>query len=138
MTKKWHLVRGHPLRQNNRNDSYHLLSSSRKWNDNLAVGNIDEDSFKISKKTRLLRHQGHPRESDGAIEWRRLLPKFCRDHTVAPQWTTQKWIDHLQRGSDTKRFQYGLVTRKDVSVAWTLTATFSTCVLSKATLEGTE
>ena len=34
----------------------------RKWNDILAVGNIDELSFKISKQiTRLQRHQGHPR-----------------------------------------------------------------------------
>ena len=39
----------------------------RKWNDILAVGNINEEPFKISKKmTRLLRHQGHPREHNGA------------------------------------------------------------------------
>ena len=29
------------------------------------------------------------------------------------------------------------MTSKDFSVAWALTATFSTCVLSEATLEGT-
>ena len=35
----------------------------RKWNDILAVGNIGEESFKISKKmTRILRHHGHHQE----------------------------------------------------------------------------
>ena len=80
----------------------------------LPLGNIDEKSFKISKQmTRLLRHQGHPRENDGAIEWRRLLPAFCRDHPDAPKWTNQTWTTICRED----------VTKKDFSVAWTPTAT---------------
>ena len=71
-----------------------------------AVGHMDEKSFKISKQmTRLLRHQGHPLGKDVAIEWRRLLPSFCRGHPDAPKWTNQIWTDCLQRGRDKKRFQ---------------------------------
>ena len=45
---------------------------------------------------------------DWAMERRRLLPMFCRDHLDAPEWTKQMWLDYLQSGSDNKRFQYCL------------------------------
>ena len=49
---------------------------------------------------------------------------FCREHPDAPKWTKQMRIED--------------VARKDSSIAWTLMATFSTFVLSEATLEGTK
>ena len=73
----------------------------RTWYDIPAVGYIAEESFNISKTmSRTLRHQGHHREKDEAMKWRRLLPKFCRDHPT-PQ---NGRIDYPQRGSDKKRF----------------------------------
>ena len=69
----------------------------RKWNDILAVGNVNGKSFKILKKmTRILQHPGFPLENDGAIEWKRLLLMFCRDRFDAPKWTNQIWIDDLK------------------------------------------
>ena len=53
------------------------LINQRKWNDIPVAGRIDGNSYKISKlMTRLLRHHGYPREGDGAIEWKKLLPMF--------------------------------------------------------------
>ena len=86
----------------------------RKWNDIPVVGNIDAKSFKISKQMiRMLRHQGHPRQNDWAIEWRRLLPMFCRDHLDAQKWTNQMWIGNLQRRSDKKRLEHCLDSNRN-------------------------
>ena len=74
-----------------------------------GVQNIESVDCKISTQmTGLPRHQGYLREDDGSMAWRRLLPLFYRDHPDAPKWKKQMWIDHLQRGSDKKRFQYCL------------------------------
>ena len=67
-----------------------------------------EKKKKEEKMTRLLRHQSHHRESDGAIGWIPLLLECCRDYLDAPKWTTQKWIDYLQEGCNKNRFQYCL------------------------------
>ena len=32
---------------------------------------------------RFPRHERYPREEDGAIQWRKLLPVFCREHPEA-------------------------------------------------------
>ena len=63
---------------------------------------------KEKKMTRLLQHQSHHRESDGAIEWILVLLECCRDYLDAPKWTTEKWIDYLQGGCNKNRFQYCL------------------------------
>ena len=117
-TKKWLLVRGNPLRRNSRNNSYHHHLHLRRLfcrliNVNgmtfLPLDTLTKNPSKSAKKmTRILRHQGHNRESDGAIEWRRLLFMLCRDHLNAPKWTNQMWRDYLQRGSDKKKIQYCL------------------------------
>ena len=40
----------------------------------------------ISKlMTRLLGHEGYPRQDDGATEWRKLLPVFFCTHPNAPK-----------------------------------------------------
>ena len=85
-----------------------LPIDQRKWND-ILVGYFDEESVNVSKTmTRIPRHQGRQREKDEALEWRRLLPMFCRDHPDASKRTNQMWRDYLQRGSHKKRFQYCL------------------------------
>ena len=83
-----------------------------------AVGNVDDKSYKISKHiTRLLRHQGYPRED------------LCLSRSP---WRTE------MDGANTDRQPGEVTTRKDFSVVCTPTATFSTCGRSKATLEGTK
>ena len=85
-----------------------MLINQRKWNDILAVGNIEEKSFKISKlMTRLVRHQGHPQEDDEATEWRSLFPAVCRGHLDSPNGRSQ--CGWTIRGEE--------VTRKDFCVA---------------------
>ena len=50
-----------------------LPINQQTWNDISAVGRIGDKADKISKlMTRLLRHEGYPREDDGALEWRKL------------------------------------------------------------------
>ena len=36
--------------------------------------------------TRLLRHEGYPREDVGAIEWRKLIPVCYREHPEVEEW----------------------------------------------------
>ena len=82
-----------------------------KWNDIHAVEYVDEESlsFNVSMSmTRVLRHRGLYRETDGAMEWNRVLPMLCRHYSEAPRWTNQEWVDLLRRGTDKKRFQYCL------------------------------
>ena len=52
---------------------------------------------------------------------------LCED-LDAQKWTKQTWLNHSEKGSNKKRPQ----------IAQTRTVTFFTCVLSKATLEGTK
>ena len=52
---------------------------------------------------------------------------LCED-LDAQMWTKQAWLNHSEKGSNKKRLQ----------IARTRTVTFFTCVLSKATLEGTK
>ena len=74
----------HPVRAIRRDETWDSSRSStispinqRKWKGVSSVGRIDGSSLKISKlMTRLLRHEGYPREDVGAIEWRRLLSLF--------------------------------------------------------------
>ena len=81
-----------------------------------AVGRIDDKAYKISKlMTPFLRLADYLGEDDGAIE--------C-EHPEQERWTKRIGVNHLEKGSDKKRFQ-------------TATASFSTCVLFKAVLEGT-
>ena len=71
--------------QSSSSSSSTMPIKQRKWNDISAVGNIDDKSYKISKKmTRLQRHQGYLRDDNGAIEWRQMLRMFCREHLDAP------------------------------------------------------
>ena len=60
----------------------------RQRKDILAVEYVDEKSvsFNVSKSmARTLRHRGLHLEIDGAMEWNRLLPMFCRDLKGCPE-----------------------------------------------------
>ena len=61
----------------------------REWNDISAVPQVmDDNCRRISKiMTRIVGHDGYPREDDGAIEWRKLLLVFHREHPEAKKWT---------------------------------------------------
>ena len=83
----------------------------RKRKDIPAVEYLDEKllSFNVSKPmARTLRHRSLHRDIDGAMEWNRLLPVLRRYYSEAPRWTNQRWINHLHKGSNKKRFQYYL------------------------------
>ena len=62
----------------------------------------------LENSTIILRHEGYLREDDGAIEWEKWLPVVHREHPEVQNWTKQMWIDHLEKGSNEKRFQYCL------------------------------
>ena len=47
--------------------------------------------------TRIIRHEGHPREGNGAVVWRKLLPMFHRDHPEVKKWTKQVWLVCLEK-----------------------------------------
>ena len=84
-----------------------LLINLWTWNDIHAVGRIDCYCFNVSKlMTRLYRHQGYPREDDGAIEWRKLLPMFSPDFLEVKTWPKQAWLNRLEKASDKRRPQY--------------------------------
>ena len=103
----------------------------RKWKDIAALDYVDKGSLSLSVSktmTQILRHRGLHRETSAAMDWDTLLLTSCRDHRNALTSTNHEWSDHLHRGSDKKRFQF----------AGTLTASFSTCVLSMVTLEETK
>ena len=70
----------------------------------------------------------YPREDDGAIAWRKLLPMFHREHPVVEKWKKKTWPNHLEKETITK----------DFSIALAPTNSFSSCVLFKAFLEGTK
>ena len=51
---------------------------------------------------KMLRHHGHLRENDGAIDWNPFLPTLCRDFDKenVGRWPNTEWLNLLQRGSD--------------------------------------
>ena len=59
----------------------------REWNDILAVGYIDEESFNVSKTMiRILMHRGLHREKDGASGMENIVAHvLCREHRNAPR-----------------------------------------------------
>ena len=84
-----------------------LPINQRKWNDKSAVGRIDGRSNLILKLiTRFSRHQGYPRQDDGALEWRTLSLVVHREHREVEKWTKQVWQDCREKGSHKNRIQY--------------------------------
>ena len=74
---------------------------SEKHNDNLR-GEADASQH----LTRLTRHPRYPREHDGAIGWRKLLPMFYPDYPEVKRWRLQTWLNHLEKGNNKKILQY--------------------------------
>ena len=58
--------------------------------------------------TRLLRHEGYPREDDGRVEKRTLLTLFHPTSPEVKMWTKRTWLNHQEKGSNEKRLQYCL------------------------------
>ena len=90
---------GNLLRLNKRQQPFPSSSSSstlpiklRKWSDIPAVLKVIADTCcNISKNmTRILRHEGYPREDYGAIEWRKQIPMFHRENPEVKKWTKQQ------------------------------------------------
>ena len=73
--------------------------------------------------TIIFRHEGYPREDDGASEWRKLLSMFYREDPEL-KWTEQAWLNSWRMEAKIK----------ESGVAWTPMETFCTCVPPKATL----
>ena len=104
--KKRHQTRRDPSRWNRKNNLYRLhahhhryRSINGNWKDIPAVRRIGKYSNTISKiMTRLLRHQGDPREDEGAIEWRKLLLRFYPGYFDVKKWTKQTWLNHPEKG----------------------------------------
>ena len=71
--------------------SSHLPIQQPKWKDISAVPKVVGDGCRrISKRTtRILRHEGYPREDDGAIEWVKLSSIFHCEHLEVKTWTEQ-------------------------------------------------
>ena len=86
-----------------------LTIDQRRWKAIPAVRTVENSCYWISKRvTRILRHHDDLRESDGAIEGRKLLSLFNREERPVDvrNWGQQEWIDQLTRGSNKPRFQY--------------------------------
>ena len=83
----------------------------------------------VANTTSRLQHQGYLREDDEAI----LNGESCYLCFIANTLTHRNG-----RSNCGQTICLEEVTREDFIIAWTLTATFSSCVLSKGPPEGTE
>ena len=103
--------------------------NKRRWNDSSAVGRSDEKSLKISK------------QMTDYCEIKVILEKMMEQlngegcYFCSVVITLTQPNGRCKCGQSVSREE---VTRTYFSIAWTLMATLSTCVLSKATLEGTK
>ena len=83
----------------------------RKWKDIPAVDYVDLGSLSFSvpkTMTRILRHRGLHRVTDGAMGWDIWLHVSCRDFENAPRRTNFEWLSNLHKRTDKKRFQHCL------------------------------
>ena len=101
------------MRQNNKNNSYHLRQqSSSTINGNGMIFHPLETLIKSPSRSKphdsTSPTQRLSREDDGRVERRKLLTSFHPTSPEVKMWTKRTWLNHQEKGRSKKRLQYCL------------------------------